>query len=111
MDASLLDISARKNLLFIATMDLLKHGDASGPAFELAMRSIQEARTTLRMFRDLPAPCEVETMQLNRQDVVLQPPLTVKAKGRPPTVRIKPRSKTYGNKKAKSLPASKQSIE
>lgn len=111
LDANLLGKSARKNMLFIATMDLLKSGEISVAAFEVAMRSIEEARSTLRMLRDLLEENDINTMDLNSSEEMFQISIAVKAKGRPPSVRIKSRSETYGNKNAKSLPRTKQSVQ
>ncbi|CAO2046256.1 unnamed protein product [Urochloa humidicola] len=105
--------SARKSLLFIATMDLLNTPHVNSASFEITMRAISEAKHAL-----LHLASATETLRGNANEMItdvgghevtiperLQPPATVRPRGRPSTVRPKSRLERYGNKRGRSVAA------
>ncbi|CAO1943990.1 unnamed protein product [Urochloa humidicola] len=104
--------SARKSLLFIATMDLLNTPHVSTASFEVTMRAISEAKHALQHLAST-GEATVNDNQLGGDEagrelavpVSLQPPAIVRPRGRPCTVRPKSRLERYGNKRGRSVAA------
>ncbi|CAN6231962.1 unnamed protein product [Urochloa humidicola] len=111
--------SARKSLLFIATMDLLNTPHVNSASFEITMRAISEAKHAL-----LHLVSATEALRSNENQMVaegdghevtiperLQPPATVRPRGRPSTVRLKSRLERYNDKRGRSVAAELPPLE
>lgn len=97
--------------MFIATMDLFNSADVSGPAFEISIRTIQEARQAIRLLQHASRLEDEAPAMILECATHIVAPAVVRPKGRPPHVRIKSRSETYGNKKSRSLPRPDQGVD
>ncbi|CAN6294063.1 unnamed protein product [Urochloa humidicola] len=110
------DVAGRKNLLYLAAMDLMHEGAISAQGFEASMQALASAKHSLRVMaedgyqlqplsQDVSSTVEnAEIMKENadEQDVAILPPKKVRSRGRPPYLRLKGRADYYGNKCVKT---------
>lgn len=120
------DAAGRKNMLYLAAMELMSTGAVSEPAFQASMRALGEARHALRVMADARPALVVSLLgndvdhesapeQVHHEptleevhdepaleEVQLRVPLKVKARGRPATSRLKSRADYYGAKRRKT---------
>ncbi|CAL5043228.1 unnamed protein product [Urochloa decumbens] len=110
------DVAGRKNLLYLAAMDLMHQGAISVQGFEASMQALSSAKHSLRVMSEdayhvqdpigaMSAPAEERQSNVLHSEVQELPilaPIKVKSRGRPASVRLKARADYYGNKRVKT---------
>ncbi|CAL4900103.1 unnamed protein product [Urochloa decumbens] len=111
------DVAGRKNLLYLAAMDLLHEGAVSVQGFEASMQALASAKHSLRVMAEdgyqFEQPISLASVGVQdgqailenavvEPDVVILPPNKVRSRGRPPSVRLKARADYYGSKRVKT---------
>ena len=111
-----IDAASRKNMLYLAAMDLMNYGSASTQGFNASMKAIAEAKFVLRLMTDAnleaQEPCTDISTQVglgsdtftytDKCDRKILAPVKVKEPGRPATIRLKLRADYYGAKHRKT---------
>jgi hypothetical protein len=103
-------VAGRRNLLYLAAMDLMCEGAVSNEGYKAYMKALTEVKHALRVMREDPRDDQYPGTPLlinNTKDdgildvteeVTLLPPLKMKGCGRPAIARLKSRADYYGNK-------------
>ena len=111
-----IDAASRKNMLYLAAMDLMNYGSASTQGFNASMKAIAEAKFVLRLMTDAnleaQEPCTDISTQVglgsdtftytDKCDRKILAPVKVRGPGRPATIRLKLRADYYGAKHRKT---------